>query len=87
MGNLVYQKKKVILFQSHSIRRAWYNETWFYALVDIVGALTESANPTDYLKKLRKRDEELRSRYEITFTSIRANWVVLCSSTRRENCP
>ena len=25
----------------------------------IVGALTESANPTDYLKKLRKRDEEL----------------------------
>ena len=28
-------------------------------MVDIVQALTDSVNPTDYLKKLRKRDEEL----------------------------
>ena len=32
-----------------------------YSLVDIVQALTDSVNPTDYLKKLRKRDEELGS--------------------------
>ncbi|PHS19636.1 MAG: phage antirepressor protein [Kangiella sp.] len=50
---------KVVLFQNTAIRRAWNNEDWFYSLVDIVGALTESANPTDYLKKIRKRDEEL----------------------------
>jgi len=31
----------------------------FISLVDIVGALTDSSNPTDYLKKIRKRDEEL----------------------------
>ena len=55
------QNNKIILFQSRSIRRAWHNDAWFYSLVDIVGALTESANPTDYLKKLRKRDEELAS--------------------------
>ena len=30
-------------------------------MVDIVGALTESTNSTDYLKKIRKRDEELGS--------------------------
>ena len=61
MDKQMEQNNKIILFQSRSIRRAWHNETWFYSLVDIVGALTESANPTDYLKKLRKRDEELRS--------------------------
>ncbi len=55
------QNNKIILFQSRQIRRAWHNEAWFYSLVDVVGALTESANPTDYLKKLRKRDEELGS--------------------------
>ena len=32
---------------------------WFYSLVDIVGVLTESVNPTDCLKKIRKRDEML----------------------------
>jgi len=31
------------------------------SLVDIVQTLTDSVNPTDYLKKLRKRDEELGS--------------------------
>jgi len=30
-------------------------------VVDVVGALTDSINPTDYLKKLRKRDEILGS--------------------------
>jgi hypothetical protein len=27
-----------------------------FSVVDVVSALTDSANPTDYLKKLRKRD-------------------------------
>ncbi len=28
-------------------------------MVDVIGVLTDSANPTDYLKKLRKRDDLL----------------------------
>ncbi len=50
---------KLVVFQSKEIRRAWHEDEWYYSLVDAVGALTESANPTDYLKKIRKRDEEL----------------------------
>lgn len=61
MDKLMEKNNKIILFQSRQIRRVWHNEAWFYSLVDVVGALTESANPTDYLKKLRKRDEGLRS--------------------------
>lgn len=61
MSKSTQQDSKIILFQSRSIRRVWHNEAWFYSLVDIVGALTESTNPTDYLKKIRKRDEELAS--------------------------
>ncbi len=30
-------------------------------MVDVVGVLTDSVNPTDYPKKLRKRDAELAS--------------------------
>jgi len=50
---------KLVVFQGKEIRRSWHNDEWFYSLVDIVGVLTDSPNPTDYLKKIRKRDEEL----------------------------
>ncbi len=53
-------QNKLVVFRGKDIRRTWYNNEWFYSLVDIIGALTDSTNPTDYLKKIRKRDEELR---------------------------
>ncbi|HRO45788.1 hypothetical protein [Agriterribacter sp.] len=34
---------------------------WYFSVVDIVAAFTDSINPIDYLKKLRKRDSELGS--------------------------
>ncbi len=55
------QPTKIILFNDKSIRSHWdaEQEEWFFSVVDVVAALTDSANPTDYLKKLRKRDEQL----------------------------
>ena len=52
---------KVVLFKDKSIRSHWDDEQedWFFSVVDVVAALTDSANPTDYLKKLRKRDDIL----------------------------
>ncbi len=49
------------LFESKRIRTHWdeNEEKWYFSVVDVVEALTESVNPTDYLKKLRKRDTEL----------------------------
>ena len=55
------QQNKVVLFADKSIRSHWdaEQEEWFFSVVDVVAALTDSANPTDYLKKLRKRDAQL----------------------------
>ena len=52
---------QIIAFQTKKIRRHWdeKKQKWYFSVVDIISALTESANPTDYLKKLRKRDSEL----------------------------
>jgi prophage antirepressor-like protein len=46
------------LFEDRKIRSIWNEEEeeWYFSIVDIIGVLTDSTNPTDYLKKLRKRD-------------------------------
>ena len=53
------QKQAIILFQEKKVRRTWHDEQWYFVVTDIVQILTDSSNPTDYLKKLRKRDPEL----------------------------
>jgi prophage antirepressor-like protein len=49
------------LFESKQIRTVW-NETeqkWYFVVADVVQVLTDTPNPTDYIKKMRKRDEML----------------------------
>ncbi|MBR6508525.1 MAG: hypothetical protein IKT19_03260 [Paludibacteraceae bacterium] len=49
------------LFEGKQVRIVWneQEEKYYFSVVDIVQVLTDSINPTDYLKKLRKRDPEL----------------------------
>lgn len=49
----------IVIFREKTIRRAWHNEQWWFSVADVVAALTDSANPADYLKKMRSRDKEL----------------------------
>lgn len=49
------------LFQDKKIRSVWdeTEQQWYFSVVDVVAALTDSVNPTDYLKKMRQRDASL----------------------------
>ena len=51
------------MFEGSQIRSVWDNEReeWYFSIVDVVGVLSESKNPTDYLRKMKKRDEILAS--------------------------
>jgi prophage antirepressor-like protein len=51
------------LFEGKKVRIVWdeEQEKYYFSVVDIVQVLTDSTNPTDYLKKIRKRDPELGS--------------------------
>ena len=53
--------EKVQIFQDKKVRTHWdaEKEEWYFSVVDVVEVLTDSINPTDYLKKMRKRDSEL----------------------------
>ncbi len=57
MGDL--QDNKLVLFQSKKIRRVWYDKEWFYSVVDIVEALTESPAPRQYWAVLKQREFQL----------------------------
>ena len=55
------QKEALQLFEQRKVRVVWDDEkeTWYFAVVDVVEVLTDSVNPTDYFKKMRKRDPQL----------------------------
>jgi hypothetical protein len=76
--NQIDDHRKVKLFESRQVRAEWDadKETWWFSIVDIVAVLTESANPTDYLKKLRKRDPLLGA-----YLGTNCPQVTMCSPT------
>ena len=55
------QHNSIKLFEEKRVRTVWddQQEKWFFSVIDVVAVLTDSVNPTDYFKKMRKRDPEL----------------------------
>ena len=48
---------KIQLFENQHIRTAWdeEKEEWYFSIVDVVGVLTDSVDPTAYWRKLKQR--------------------------------
>ena len=61
-------KKSIRFYKDHEVRAVWDEEksTWWFSIVDIVGAITDSPNPRKYwsvLKtRLKKAGNELTTR-------------------------
>ena len=53
------------LFEGRKVRIAWdaEQEKYYFAVADIVQILTDSVNPRDYIKKMLRRDPELKSKW------------------------
>lgn len=49
----------IVIFKERTIRRVWHNEEWWFVIIDVIAALTDSAKPAGYLKDMRHRDLEL----------------------------
>ena len=58
------------LFEDRKIRTVWDDkeEKWYFSIVDVVAVLTDSADPKQYIKRLKSRDEGLK-----------ANWGTICT--------
>lgn len=55
------------------VRHIWHDGRWWFVVVDVVAALTESSNPSGYLRDLRQRDEVLSRSWETLVTPLRVD--------------
>ena len=52
------EQNALVVFQDKQIRRIWHENEWYFSVVDVVGALTESLDPKDYWYRLKQREKE-----------------------------
>lgn len=52
---------KLVIFKDKTIRRILHNNEWWFSVVDVVGALTDSSNRGAYWRKLKQRLNEEKS--------------------------
>jgi hypothetical protein len=54
-------ESNIAVFRGRGIRKTIHKNEWWFSVSDIVEALTDSADPKQYIKKMRQRDQELSS--------------------------
>ena len=53
------ENTQLIPFEGNEIRKIWHNEQWYFSVIDVVGFLAESAQPSTYWGMLKKREPQL----------------------------
>ena len=84
--------KALAVFQGKTIRRTWFNGEWWFVIKDIVLAITDSKDPSQYLKKLRSRDETVNDLFKggvqivpplgLEFETAGGNQMLQCWNTK-----
>ena len=55
------EQNKIIVFESRRIRRLWYNEEWYFSVVDVCGALIDQSDDLKARKYWNKLSQRLRA--------------------------
>ena len=73
------------LFESRQIRSVWHEkeQKWYFVVADVVQVLTDTPNPSDYIKKMRKRDEELSKGWGQIVTPLE---IITSGGPQKTNC-
>ena len=50
---------RIAVFRKREIRKTIHKKEWWFVIVDVVAALTDSVQPSGYIKDMRRRDPEL----------------------------
>jgi prophage antirepressor-like protein len=72
-----------VVLKNKEIRRTLHNNEWWFSVDDVVEALTNSSNGTDYIKKTYKQEEELSKSWGQIVTSL---WLESEGGKQKVNC-
>jgi DNA-damage-inducible protein D len=53
------QTSQIVLFKGKQVRKTIHENQWWFSVSDVIEALTDTKNASDYIKKVRRRDKEL----------------------------
>ncbi|MCG6534997.1 MAG: Bro-N domain-containing protein [Syntrophales bacterium LBB04] len=74
---------KIALFRGRGIRKTLHNNEWWFVIADAVGVLTDSADPSGYIKDMRRRDKELSKGWGQIATPL---WIETEGGKQKINC-
>ncbi len=74
---------QIALFRNKGIRKTMYKGDWYFVIVDIISALTDSIQPSGYIKDMRRRDPELSKGWGQIATPLLINTV---GGKQKMNC-
>jgi DNA-damage-inducible protein D len=74
---------KIALFRGKGIRKMLHNNEWWFVITDVVSVLTDSIDPSGYIKDMRRRDKELSKGWGQIATPL---WVETPGGKQKINC-
>jgi DNA-damage-inducible protein D len=84
--------KALVVFQGKNIRRTWFNDEWWFVIKDVILVITDSKDPSQYIKKLRSRDETVNDLFKgrgqivpplgLEFETAGGNQMLQCWNTK-----
>src|ERR1035437_1004216 len=51
----IKQKNEIVLFEQKEVRRIWYDEQWYFSVIDVIQILTDSTIPKRYWSDLKNK--------------------------------
>jgi len=73
----------IAIFRGKEIRKTIHKNEWWFAVGDVVEVLTDTVNSSDYIKKMRNRDEELSKGWGQIVTPL---WMDTPGGKQKVNC-
>ena len=73
----------IAVFRGKENRKTIHKNEWWFSVADVVVALADTVNATDYIKKMRSRDEELGKGWGQIVTPL---WLDTEGGKQQVNC-
>ena len=77
---------KISIFNKKEIRKTIHDNEWWFVIVDVIEALTDSIDPSGYLRDLRRRDLEIEKgwgqiAHPLSINTAGGPQKILCANT------